>query len=103
MVAEAEEKYPLHGFLQYRLLEDVYEFNKKHDQYPAKVILNPKNNDVGSTSFIPFPTNRPPAIEPLPSNNDIKGSTAHGYNVDIEYDEEVDEKTLICRGFAKIS
>lgn len=102
MVAEVEEKYPLHGLLQYRLLEAVYEFNKKHGQYPAKVILNPENNDVGSTSFIPFPTKRPPTIEPLP-NDDIKAPTAQGYNVDIEYDEGVDEKTLICRGFAKLS
>ena len=102
MVAEVEEKYPLHGLLQYRLLEDVYEFNKKHGQYPVKVILNPKNNDVGSTSFIPFLTKRPPAIEPL-LNDVIEAPTAEGYDIDIEYDEEVDEKTIICRGFAKLS
>jgi hypothetical protein len=103
MVAEVEEKYPLHGLLHYLLLEDIYKFNKKHGRYPARVILNPKNNDVGSTSFIPFPTNRPPAIEPLPINGEIEAPTAEGYKVDIEYDEAVDEKTLICRGFAILS
>lgn len=49
-----------------------------------------------------FPATHAPAIKPL-GNTDINGSIAQGYNVDIEYhdDEEVDDKTLICRGLAK--
>jgi len=67
------------------------------------LIFNPKYKDFKSKLFIAFPTNRPPAIEPLPINGDIKASTHQGYDVDIEYDEGVDEKTLICRGFAELS
>ena len=98
MVVEVEEKYPLRGLPEHKVYDAVYEFNKKHDQYPAKVFLNPKYKDFGSTPFIPFPTKRPPAIEPLPID-DIEASTPKGYNVDIEYDEVIDEKTIIYRVF----
>jgi len=103
MAAEVEEKYHFEdGLPQYQISPDAIEFSKKYGQYPAKVILNLKYKDIGSKCFIIFPTTHTPAIEPL-GNKDIEAPIVQGYDVDIEYhdDEEVDEKTLICRGFAK--
>ena len=63
-------------------------------------ILNLNYKDIGSPYFILFPTTLAPAIEPL-GFEDIEGYIVHGHYVNIEYHDEVDEKTLICRGFAK--
>lgn len=58
---------------------------------------------MGSKYFIIFPKNHAPAIGPL-GNEDTEATIALGYNVDIEYhDNEVDEKTLIFRAYAKLS
>jgi hypothetical protein len=103
MASEVEEEYSLENSIaQYQVLETVGEFHKTHGHYPARVILNPKHQHIGVTSFVQFPIMLAPAIEPL-GNRDIKAREASGYHVDIEYNEGIDEKVLICRGFAKIS
>ncbi len=104
MATEVEEKYSLEdGLPQYQINPKATEFSRKYGYYPDKVILNSKYKDMGSKYFIVFPKKHAPAIEPL-GREDIEATIAQGYDVDIEYhDNEVDEKTLICRGFAKIS
>ena len=103
MAPEVEERYSLKdGLPQNQINPKAIEFSRKYGHYPDKVILNLKYEYIGSKFFILFPATHAPAIKPL-GNTDINGSIAQGYNVDIEYhdDEEVDDKTLICRGLAK--
>src|SRR3974390_1459052 len=103
MVVEVEEKYHFEGGLpQHQINPKAIEFYKKHGYYPAKVILNWKYQDLGRIYFILFPTKQVPAIKPL-ANKDIEELIAQGYYADVEYDKEVNETTLICRGSAKTS
>ncbi len=47
-----------------------------------------------------------PSLKPLEGNKDIEDAEtpiAQFYRVAIEYENDVDEKTLMCRGFAKTS
>jgi hypothetical protein len=104
MATEEQKIYQFEdGLPQNHTNPDAVDFRKNNKgQYPAKVILNPKYKDIGSKFFILFPTNLTAAIEPL-GNNDIGASIAQGYYADVEYDETINEKTLICRGFANLS
>jgi len=81
--------------------EPIKEFYQKYGHYPAKVIVNPKHKDKvkGGEYFIPIPIQLAPSITPL-AIKDIDAPMAQGFHIPLEYDEEVDEKTLICRGFA---
>ena len=102
MTAEVEEVYHFKDEPpRYHIIPDAVRFNKKNGQYPAKVILNPKYKDIESKFFILFQTNPIATIKPL-GNNDAESSIAQGYYVDVEYDEKIDEETLICRGFAAL-
>ncbi len=101
MPAETEEKYHLeNGLPQFQRIPDaVHEFHQKYGHYPAKVIINPKHQVEWREYFMLTPTKLAPSIKPL-ENKDIEAPTVQGYHIAIEYDEEIDVKTIICRGFA---
>ena len=103
MSAEVDEKYHLENGLPDDQVtpEPIKEFYQKYGHYPAKVIVNPKNKVNWDQYLILIPTQLVPSITPL-ANRDIDAPIAQGYHIPIEYDKDVDEKTLICRGFATL-
>ncbi len=46
-----------------------------------------------------IPTRLVPSIKAL-EDKEIEDYTAQGYHIAIEYNKEIDVKTIICRGFA---
>ena len=107
MAAEVEEKYPLEDGLP-RFQETpkpVEKFHQKYGQYPAKVVINPKHKVSWNEYLLPVSIPPRTALKPL-ENKDIEDAEtpiAQFYRVAIEYDNKVDEMTLVCRGFAKPS
>lgn len=76
------------------------EFREKYSHYPAKLILNSKYKHIGNQYSIRPPIKFVPSIQPL-GGTDIPALSVETYYVVIEYNDEVDEKLLICKGFAK--
>ena len=105
MAAEVEERYPLeNGLPRFQVNpEPVNEFYQKYERYPAKVVVNPKHKVSWSEYPISIPIPARPAQNPLENKDfeDAETPTAQFYRIAIEYDNAVDEKTLVCRGFAK--
>lgn len=103
MAAEVEEKYYLeNGLPDYQVTpKPIEEFYQKYGHYPAKVIVNLAHKVKWSEYFIPIPTQHAPSIQPL-EIKDIDATMAQGYHIPIEYDKRVDEKTLVCGGFARL-
>ena len=101
MPVEVDERYHLeNGLPDHQITpEPIKEFYQKYEQYPARVIVHPKNKVKWDGYFILIPTQIVPSTTPL-ANRDIDAHLAQGYHIPIEYDKDVDEKTLICRGFA---
>lgn len=101
MPAEVEEKYHIeNGLPDHQVTpEPINEFYQKYGHYPARVIVHPKNKVKWDEYFILISTQLVPSTTPL-TNKDFDAPVAQGYHIPIEYDKEVDEKTLICRGFA---
>ena len=107
MAAEVEERYPLEDGLPkfQETPKPVKEFHQKYEHYPARVIVNPKHKVKWSEYPMPFSIPLRPSPKPLESNKDIEDAetpTAQFYRIAIKYDNQVDEKTLICQGFATI-
>ena len=107
MAAEVEERYPLEKGLP-RFQETpkaVNEFYQKYQQYPAKVVVNPKHKVAWSEYLIPISRPARPALKPLEKNKDLKDAETpivQFYRIAIEYDNEIDEEAIICRGFATL-
>src|SRR5690348_7162913 len=102
MSTEVDEKYHLENGLPDDQVtpESIKEFYQKYGHYPARVIVNPKHKDKvkGDEYFIPIPIQRAPSITPLAFKDIDAPPMAQGYHIPLEYNKEVDEKTLICRG-----
>lgn len=101
MPDEVNEKYNLeNGLPDYQATpEAIKEFFQKYGKYPGRVIVHPKNMVEWKEYFIPISTQIVPSTVPL-TNKDIDAQPAQGYYIPIIYDKEVDEKTLMCSGFA---
>lgn len=105
MAAEVDVPYPLeNGLPRFQVTpEPVNEFHKTYGQYPAIVVVNPKHRVSWSEYLLPVSISTRPALNPLENKDfeDAETPTAQFYRIAIEYDNAVDEKTLVCRGFAK--
>jgi hypothetical protein len=99
MPAEIEKPYLLENGLPGDQVTPVQIewFKQEYGRYPAKLAVNPKHRVTWEDYFIPAPMNLTTSIEPLPME-DIPGQIMQGYLVPIEYDEKVDEHTLVCIG-----
>lgn len=105
MAIDVEERYSLENGLPDNKVTPKYveEFYQKYERYPAKVVVNLKHKVTWSEYLIPIPIPLRPS-KPLEKNKDIDDTETpmvQFYCIAIEYDNEVDEKALVCRGFAK--
>ena len=105
MAAEVEERYPLEAGLPDNQVtpKPVEEFYQNYKRWPATVVVNPKHRGAWREYLIPVPIPPHPS-KPLEKYKDIEDAEtplAQFYRIAIEYDNAVDEMTLVCRGFAK--
>ncbi len=100
MAAEVEEIYPLENDLPQPpgYPDAIDKFHQHHaGRYPDKVIVNQALQVEWREYFIP--TKLTPSIKPL-ETQEIEDWAAQGYHITIEYDKDMDVKTIKCRGFA---
>lgn len=104
MTIDLEESYPLeNGLPDYQVSpKPIKEFYQKYERYPAKVVVNPKHKVTWSEYLMPIPKLPHPSLTPLPRNKNTEDTQplVQFYRIAIEYDNEVDENILVCRGFA---